>query len=185
MLQVSVGATVRDVTGKGAMRRLRMAGKTPGVVYRNGQPAISLEFDTNTLWKELIALHQRNAVITLHVEGEQQGERHALLQEIQKDPVSGKLVHVDFLEISLDDPKPFVVPIEFAGTAVGVVMGGELQVQRSSVRLQGKPLSIPDVVTLDITPLKKGEGGFTLGDLPLPEGVSMLDKPTLSCVAVH
>ncbi|OQX19994.1 MAG: ribosomal 5S rRNA E-loop-binding protein Ctc/L25/TL5 [Desulfobulbaceae bacterium A2] len=184
MLQFTVGAAVRSITGKGPMRRLRMAGKTPGNVYGRGHQAMSLEFDTKTLWKELFTLHQRNAVITLNIEGEQQGVRHTLLQEIQKDPVTGKLIHVDFLDISLDDPKSFEVPIEFTGTAVGVAMGGELHVHRSSVHLQGKPLEIPDVVTVDLTPLKKGEAGYLLGDLSLPAGVTMLDKPTLPCVAV-
>ncbi len=185
MLQVTVGATVRDITGKGPMRRLRMAGKTPGVVYCGGKQALVLEFETSALWKELYTLHQRNAVITLKVEGEQQAERHTLVQEIQKDPVTGKLIHVDFLEISLEASKTFEVPIEFTGTAQGVAMGGELQIHRSSLHLQGKPLDIPDTVTVDLTPLKKGEAGYTLGDLVLPAGVTMLDKPTLPCVVVH
>ena len=185
MLQVTIPSAQRTVFGKGPMRRLRMNGATPGVMYSGGEEPLSLQFDAIELFKKLLFIHGRNAVITLEVEGNSQGTRTVLVQEIQKDPVSDQVLHVDFLEIDIDKALDFVVPIEFIGVARGVDMGGELQVFKTSVRLRGCPLDIPDIIEADITALDRGEDGLTLGDLALPDKVTMLDDAETTCVQVQ
>lgn len=185
MLQVRLDSTIRTVFGKGAMRQLRMRDITPANLYSGGGTPVSLQLETTQLYKNLLFIHGRNAVITLQIDGDAAGERHVLVQEIQKEPVSGKLIHIDFLEIDLQKAAKFTVPIEYVGTAKGVDLGGELHVFKEKVQLRGCPLDIPDVITVDITPLEQGGAGLTIGDLPLPERVEMLETPTVTCVAVQ
>ena len=185
MLQVTIPSAQRAVFGKGPMRRLRMNGTTPGVLYSGGKEPLPLQFEATELFKKLLFIHGRNAVITLEVEGDSQGTRQVLVQEIQKDPVSDLVLHVDFLEIDIDKALDFVVPVEFVGVARGVDMGGELQVFKTSVHLRGCPLDIPDFLEADITTLDRGEAGLTLGDLSLPDKVAMLEATEMTCVQVQ
>ncbi len=185
MLQVTMPSAKRSVFGKGPMRRLRSDGKTPAVMYSGGKEPVALQFDSPVLFKHLLYIHGRNAVVTLEIEGDEQENRQVLVQEIQKDPVSDRLVHVDFLEIDVNKPMEFVVPIDLVGVARGVDMGGELVVHASEVRLRGCPLDIPDAIEMDITKLDRGEAGLTFGDLPLPENVEMLDDPDVTFVEVQ
>lgn len=186
MLQVEMPSAVRTVFGKGAMRRLRKENQVPGVCYSGGEQPIPLQFDAVELHKNLLGIHGRNAVITLDVEdGENRRRCHVLVQEIQQDPVSDRVIHVDLLEIDLDKPLDFEVPLEFTGTAKGVDMGGELHVFKRVVHLRGRALDIPDAIATDITPLERGGAGLTFGDLQLPQEVEMLDDPKVVCVTVH
>ena len=185
MLQVDMAADMRTVYGKGPMRQLRMQNITPANVYSGGQEAVSVQFSTIQLFKDLLFIHGRNAVITLKVEGDSKDTRHVVVQEIQKDPITGNLVHVDFLEIGLDQQLEFTVPIEYTGTAKGVDLGGELQVFKYEVRLKGCPLDVPDAIEVDITPLEQGGQGITYGDLPVPENLTMLEREDLMCVTVY
>ncbi len=185
MLQVDMPSAVRTVFGKGAMRRLRKDNLVPGVCYSGGKQPIPLQFDSIDLHKNLLHIHGRNAVITLDVEGDDKQQHHVLVQEIQQDPVSDRVIHVDLLEIDLDKPLDFEVPLEFTGTAKGVDMGGELHVFKHVVHLRGRALDIPDSITTDITPLERGGAGLTFGDLDIPENVEMLDDPDVVCVTVY
>lgn len=183
MIQVSMAAALRSSFGKGASRQLRMKEITPAVLYSGGTDAVALQFDSAMLYKSLFDIHGRNAVVTLNIEGDDKGERHVLVKEVQKNPVTDSLVHVDFLEILLDKPAVFSVPLKFVGTAKGVDLGGELHLNRTSVKVKGAPLDIPDFIQVDIKNLAQGDS-LTFGDLQLPENVEMLDRAKTVCVSV-
>ncbi len=185
MIQVTMPTTVRSVFGKGPMRQLRMDGKTPAVLYGNGSESLALEFDEGVIFKNLLFIQRRNAVVELEVEGDSKGTRQVIIQEIQQDPVTGKLVHVDFMEIEIDKQRTFTVPIEFTGAARGVDLGGELQVFRDKVKLRGLPMDVPDSIEIDITELDRGEAGVLLSDIALPDNVEMLEDTTVTCVTVY
>jgi len=184
MIQVDIPAAVRTVFGKGESRRLRMDKKTPAVVYSKGEEALALQFDEATLYKDLLFIHGRNAVVTLDIEGDSVAKRHVMVQEIQKDPVQEEVLHVDFLEIDLESTRKFNVDLRLTGVAKGVDLGGELTVSKQSIVLQGRPLDIPDEIVVDITPLNRGDKGLCCGDLAIPENVEMLDKPEAVCAVV-
>ncbi len=117
MITKEIPSAVRDSFGKGAMRRLRAAGKTPGVVYGSGAEALALEFETKVLFHELLDLQRRNAVITLKIDNG--SEKRVVVKEIQTDPVRDSLYHADFLEIDIDKPARFTVPVSYTGKAKG------------------------------------------------------------------
>ncbi len=184
MIQVDIPASVRTVFGKGPMRRLRMDKKTPAVVYSKGGSALALQFDEKILYKDLLFIHGRNAVVTLSVEGDTQEKRHAIVQEIQKDPVIEMVKHVDFLEIDLEKKIDLAVSLRLTGVAKGVDIGGELSVPKETITLHGCPLDIPDEIVADITELERGGEGLRCSDLAIPEKVTMLDDPAAVCAVV-
>jgi large subunit ribosomal protein L25 len=184
MIQVDIPASVRTVFGKGSMRRLRMDKKTPAVVYSKGEDTLALQFDEATLYKDLLFIHGRNAVVTLNVEGDTKEKRYAVIQEIQKDPVVEMVKHVDFLEIDLEKEVELPVTLRLTGVAKGVDVGGELSVPKETITLRGCPLDIPDEIVIDITELERGGEGVNCSDLAIPEKVKMLDDPAAVCVVV-
>jgi large subunit ribosomal protein L25 len=183
MIQVNLSASQRAAFGKGACRRLRVDKKTPAVLYGKGDTAVSLQLDEAALYKELLFIHGRNAVVTLDVEGD--ATRHVLIQDIQKAPMGEQVLHVDFLEIDINSPMTFDVSLRLTGAAKGVEFGGELIVSKDSVVLRGRPLDIPDEIVADITELEIGGKGLLCADLVFPTDLEMLDNPEQVCAAVH
>lgn len=181
MIKKELPAAVRDSYGKGPMRRLRAAGKTPAVAYGGGKEALALQFETKLLFQELVDLQGRNAVLTLKIDDG--SERHVIVKELQSDPVRDTLYHADFQEIDLDKPAVFTVPINFAGKAKGVDFGGIQMIEKSTVALKGLPLSIPDDCVIDVRPLAIGDS-VTVGQLTIPEGVSLISDPDSVCVSI-
>ena len=181
MLQVEMSASLRTATGKGAMRQLRLQGKTPAVVYGGGAAAVPLALDSKVMMQQLLEIYRQNAVVTLKVEGDK--ERHVLLGEVQTDPVRDTLIHADFCEIDLKKPRCFDVPLVFTGVAKGVDFGGEMFVEHDSVAIEGLPLDIPDQCSLDVTELKIGDH-LTLGSIQLPANLKLVSRADSVCVKV-
>jgi large subunit ribosomal protein L25 len=181
MLQVEMSASVRKSTGKGPMRQLRMAGKTPAVVYGGGLTAMPLEMESKTLMQKLLGIIRRNAVVTLKIDGE--SDRHVLLGEVQTDPVRDTLIHADFCEIDLKKTRRFNVPVVFTGLAKGVDFGGEMFIEEDSVVLEGLPLDIPDECSLDVTELRIGDE-LNFGNISLPETLKLISDADTVCVKV-
>jgi large subunit ribosomal protein L25 len=181
MLQVEMSASLRTTTGKGAMRRLRAQGVTPAVVYGAGSEALALQMDTKTMMSTLLEIVRRNAVVTLKIADS--SVKNVILKEVQTDPILDTLIHADFCEIDLEQPKTFSVPLKYEGVAKGVDLGGRLETFVTSVLLEGKPLDIPNDVTLSVAPLNIGEQ-LTCSAIALPENVRLVSKADAPCVGV-
>ncbi len=181
MFQVEMSAAVRNATGKGPMRQLRMQGITPAVVYGSGGVAMNLQMDTKTLTAKLLEFSRRNTVVSLKIDNG--SEKSVAIGEIQTDPTTDKLIHVDFCEIDLNMLRKYSVPVVYKGTAKGVDLGGDMIVNHSSVILEGKPLDIPDECVVDVTPLGMGES-LKCGEIAIPENVKMVTDTTTVAVTV-
>lgn len=181
MLQVDMSASKRESFGKGAMRRLRVSGKTPAVMYGNNNEVCSLQLETTSFLKGLFQISRKNAVINISIDGDE--TRHVLVKEIQTDPVHDTLVHVDFYEIDLSAVRRFTVPLELTGKAKGLEFGGDLVVHADILDLEGTPLDIPDSIKIDISDLGIGES-LQFSDLDLPENVKMVADGAELCVEV-
>lgn len=185
MIQLDMAAAERQEFGKGASRRLRRAGRTPAVLYGPKGEPVALSIETAPFVKELVKLQGQMAVINLDlVSGDSAGKRYVIVKEIQKDPVSNALVHADFYEIHLDEPRTLSVNLNLLGTPKGVDLGGFLQVLKTSVLIQGLPLDIPDVIEADISGLKLGGKGLTCGDLKIPSNVTLIEDSDAVCASV-
>jgi large subunit ribosomal protein L25 len=181
MLQVEMCASVRKGFGKGAMRRLRVEGKTPAVVYGAGSDALALQLETPSFFQQLLEIYRTNCVITLKVDDG--STRHVLVKEVQTDPIRDTLLHADFVEIDLSKPRRFTVQVTLTGKAKGVDFGGELQIGKKEIILEGNPLDIPDDIKIDVTPLKIGDS-ISVGSVSIPANVKLITKAESICCAV-
>ncbi len=173
---VDLKANLREERGKELNKSLRGGGLVPAIAYKKGTESVSLKIDKKTLLKTLHTEAGENVIIKLHIEGlRKDKERTVILKEIQRDPVKGHLVHVDFLEISLTETLKVKVPIAGKGEAVGVKQdGGVLQHILWEVEVECLPTNIPEKIEIDVTNLKIGDS-IHLKDVLPPEGVKILD----------
>ena len=184
MIQQDMSAALREDFGKGAARRLRQSGYAPAIMYGKAEP-VALAMERKTLTRDLLRLHGHNVVVSLDIEGEQgKKKHHVLVKEIQTDPVTDAILHVDFLEIDMDREIVLDVPVLYTGTAKGVDLGGILNIMEFTVRIKGLPLAIPDEIKVDVTPLELTSHGITCGDLEIPADVTLEEEPDKVCVSV-
>lgn len=181
MLQVEMAASVRNTSGKGPMRQLRMTGMTPAIVYGAGSEPQKLQLDTKILMAKLLEFYRRNTLVTLKVDGGT--EKNVLIGEVQTDPVRDTLIHVDFCEIDLKKERAFNVPVNYNGVAKGVDLGGVMNVIQNDIVIEGKPLDIPDEFNVDVTALEIGDE-IRCGQVPCPDNVRMVTDEQALAVSI-
>jgi large subunit ribosomal protein L25 len=172
---------LRNTSGKGAMRQLRMQGLTPAVVYGGGADAKMLQLETKTLMAKLLKFYRYNTIVTLKIEGAP--EKSVTVGEVQTDPVKDTLIHVDFCEIDLDKVSTFSVPLNFQGTPKGVDLGGEMFVAHGEVMIEGKPLDIPDEIALNVADMLMNDA-VKCGELAVPEGLRLVTDADAVAVSI-
>lgn len=184
MLQYDLNADVRNTYGKGAARSMRRDGKTPAILYGPKSEAIALKLDSKSLTKTLVTLQRRNAVFNLEVnDGAASTKRYAIVKEVQAAPITGDLVHADFLEVKLDEPMVFDVPVKYIGVAKGVDLGGEMHIALTTVKLKGLILDIPDFLEIFVSDMSIGDR-LHCSDLKIPSSLEMLNDLDATCVAI-
>jgi len=172
----TIEAEAREDFGKNASRRLRHAGRIPGVVYGGGGQAIPLTVDPKQVGQILDSDTGHNTVFTLEIKG--RAPARVLVCDWQVEPVKGGLLHVDMLRISADTRLKLKVPIQLKGDPYGVkTEGGVLEVILREVELECLPDDIPENITVDISEYRIGRS-LRAGDLPLAERVKLLTDPT-------
>jgi large subunit ribosomal protein L25 len=161
----------RPPEGSRAARRLRRAGRVPGVLYGGESEPVSFDVDAREL---RIALAASGAVLDLSVDGG--NATPVVLKEAQRDPVRGETTHVDLLRVKLDTAIHAVVALELSGTedAPGVKQGGVLEHIVREVSIEALPTAIPESIVHDVSAMEIGET-ITLSEVQPPEGVSLLD----------
>jgi large subunit ribosomal protein L25 len=164
----------RQQTGKGVARKLRAQGKIPGVCYGHelAEP-VAIAVDTRELKASLDPVKRQNTVIDMTLESNGQGSRTmtVMVKDYQIDTLRRELTHVDLIAIDTTRDVVSEVPVEFAGKAKGLILGGQLHVVRRTIQVQCKPGSIPDKMVVDISELDIG-GVIHVSDVQMPEGVS-------------
>ena len=181
MEQVTLRAVTGREIGSRAARRLRRDGLVPGVVYGRDQEATAVAVESRELYAALHTEAGLNALINLDI-----GEKETVLtvaREVQRHPVRGEIVHLDFVKISLTEEIEAEVGIEYLGTPAGVEEGGVPEVVRNSVLISALPMAIPSHIELDVSGLGIGDS-VSIEDLPEIEGVTYVDEPELTLVTV-
>jgi large subunit ribosomal protein L25 len=165
---VSLTATPRDKTGKGAARQARFQRQVPAVIYGHGRPTQPLMVDALSLEKALSGVEPASTLIELTVDGK---TSRALIREIQRHPIRPDIIHVDFYEIHAHEKITLEVPVHLVGTPDGVRnAGGVLDQVLREVKIEVLPEHIPDRVELDVTNLKIGDS-LHVRDLSIPNAV--------------
>jgi large subunit ribosomal protein L25 len=162
----------RDQTGKGAAKRLRRAGRVPAILY-GGPAPVTVALDPRDIYR-LIHGHEGGTQL-LQVSFAGGGDtRMAIIRDMQFDPVSEDLIHVDLQEVAMDKPIQVAVPLRHVGEAIGVKdTHGILEMILREVQVSCLPGAIPEVITADVTRLAIHDV-LTVGDLVVPEGVRIL-----------
>jgi len=171
--------------GKGVARKLRAAGRIPGICYAPGQDPEPISLDPRVLDRILRSSDSGiNTLIDLAVAGGGSYDgRTVLVRELQRDPVSGAPLHADLFALDLTAKVSVSVPVRLEGHAIGVENGGIVDHALREVELECLPRAIPKEIVVDVTALDIG-GSVHVRDLALPEGVSLLSDGDLSVVSV-
>ncbi len=178
-------ATRRRDGGKEVCKKLRRQGLVPAVCYGKGTEAIPLTLDPGELVRSLDPERRRNTLLQLTIEdGASAQQVNVMVKDFQRDTLTDQMLHVDFLQVSMDRKIEVEVPFRVEGRAEGVKIGGTLHQVFRTIPVSCTPDRIPVALTVDVTPLQIGDS-VRLGDLKLPEGVTISLRPTMTCVQVQ
>jgi large subunit ribosomal protein L25 len=185
-MQFTLNAQKRAAQGSSASRRLRRAGKVPGIIYGQGMPVEMVEFDHNQLYLSLKKEAFHASVVTIDVDGKKE---QALLRDFQVHAYRPIALHVDFLRIDAKAKLRQRIPLHFKNeeNAPGVKTdGGQMVHLIQEVEIECLPADLPAFLEVDLGGLALGES-MHLSQLPVPQGVEVMqhhgDQAVVSCVA--
>ena len=182
--QYKLNVASRAQTGRSASRRLRKANRVPAILYGKHTSPESLSIEG----PEFVRLLKSVAGRAVLVELEQAGKADkalSFLQEVQRDPITDKYLHVDFQEVKPDETFEIRVPVQITGESFGVKnQSGVLEMNAHLLRVRCFPKDLPEFIVVDVTELKVGET-IKVGEMKAVAGVEFLDikgQPVVSCV---
>ena len=152
MKSITINGSKRESVGKVATKTLRNADKVPCVLY-GGENL--LHFSANELDFSKLVYTPNAHTVVLDINGDQ--KINAILQDIQFHPVSDKILHVDFYQLSDDKEVNMEIPVIIEGAAPGVMLeGGTLEISKRKLKVRALPKNLPDFINVDISSLKLG-----------------------------
>jgi large subunit ribosomal protein L25 len=181
MNDIKLVAELREKTGKGPSRRLRIKGGLPAALSAKKQEALHLVICPKETTKILHGPLKRNTIINLTIEGETK-KRVVMVKERQIHPTRRVLTHVDFVEVDLKKPVTVSVPIRLSGKSESVVLGGKLDHVLQKIRVSCLPSQIPEFINVDTTNLPFGSTHTK--DIVLPEGIKLIEKPRVVVLTI-
>ena len=182
MASATLSAEMRNDRGKGVARKLRAAGRVPGVIYGHGREPQSLAVPTREFEKLLERVSAESTVIELTLaEG---GVARTLIRDIQRHPYKKQILHIDFQELVAGEKVSVNVPIVLTGVPDGVrVSGGILSQVMSELTIRCDPVNIPRRIEADVTHVLIGHS-IHVSDLKAPEGVEIMDDADTTIAVV-
>ncbi len=179
--QIKLAAQTRSGVGRSAVNKIKAQGSVPAVIYGGKKEPQPLQVGARDIANILAKASGENVLVDLEIDAAgQKASRMALIQEIQHHPLSGKVLHVDFLAVSADQKITANIPVEPFGEAAGVKnFGGILEQMMRSIEVECLPKDLPDVLTVDVSALNIGDT-IHVSDIKLPENVVASDLGTMS-----
>jgi large subunit ribosomal protein L25 len=182
MEMVELSIEKRDGTGKGAARRLRRAGRVPGVLYGVDAP-VNVAVAPRDLLRLIHGHEGSTRLLKVSFAGAAQSTM-AIIRDMQFDPVSESLIHVDLQEVAMDRAIQVSVAVHHVGEAIGVKENqGILEMLLREVQVSCLPGNIPEVLEVDVSRLQINDM-LTVKELLAPEGVRILNDPNQAVVMV-
>jgi len=176
MRTVSLSGSLRENVGKKDTKALRRAELVPCVMY-GGEEQIHFSLAEKDF--KQILFTKECFIINITINGK---SYNTILQDVQYHPVKDNVLHADFLFVKDDKDITVSIPVEITGSSVGVMRGGKLKQKMRKVRVCGLSKDIPQVITLDITPLNIGDA-IRIKDINI-DNLKMVDVPTNVVVMV-
>lgn len=182
--QYKLNVAVRAQTGRSASRRLRKANRVPAILYGKHTSPESLSIEGPEFVRLLRSVAGRAVLVELE-RAENAGKALSFLQEIQRDPLTDKYLHIDFQEVKPDEKFEIRVPVQVTGESFGVKnQSGVLEMNAHTLRVRVLPKDLPEFIVVDVSELKVGET-IKIGSMKPIAGVEFLDtkgQPVVSCV---
>jgi large subunit ribosomal protein L25 len=182
--QFKLNVAERAQTGRSASRRLRKANRVPAILYGKHTKPESLSIEGPEFVRLLKSVGDRAVLIELQQAGKAD-KALSFLQEVQRDPITDKYLHVDLQEVKGNERFEIRVPVHVVGESFGVKnQSGVLEMASHALRVRLLPKDLPEAITVDVTELKVGET-IKVGSLKPIAGVEFLDpkgQPVVSCV---
>ncbi len=173
-MEVTLRAEPRSTTGKGSARQARRAGRVPAILYGRGIVPTPLAVDSKQIGHALHTEAGANVLVNLEVEG---GRRYlTMVREVQRHPVRGHLLHVDFVNTARDVKTHAEVPLQITGESRGVREGGVIEHHLWELRVEALPTDIPSSLEADISHLAIGDH-LRVADVTPPAGVDIVSEP--------
>ena len=187
MGEFALGVELREGRGKGVARKLRAAGRIPGICYRRNSESVAVSLDPNELDRLIRkASSGINTLIDLKVAGGGDFDgRQVLIKELQRDPISGAYLHADLYAVDLKQTDPHLDsrPNQRA-RPIGVTLGGGiLDHATRELDVECLPDAIPEEFAVDVSELEVGQS-IHVRDIEVLEGVEILNDPDVSIVSV-
>ena len=184
MAEITLEVSRREKSGKEISKKLRREGKIPAVVYGGKKESVSIEVDRKSV-SELVTKseHGVRSIFLLKMAGSDQ-QRHAMIKNIQVDPISRRMTHIDFVRVDMDVAVRVTIPVHVKGTATGVKnSGGLLDFQVRELHVECLPNAIPDSIDIDVSNLDIHDS-IRVSDVAATQGVRILDDPDRVIVSV-
>jgi large subunit ribosomal protein L25 len=171
--------TARAPEGSRSARRLRRTGAVPGVIYGGDVTPTHFSVDARILRNTLA---RSGAILQVSLDGG--SDSPVLVKDLQRHPVRGEIVHVDFLRVNMNETIHTTVTLELTGAddSPGVDQGGVLSQEARELNIEALPGDIPDSITFDVSNLEMNATLY-LGAIPAPKGVTFLDDLEETLVA--
>ena len=173
-MDLELALDARSATGK-ENRRLRREGIVPGVVFGKGSPSVPVQVDAKT-FDTLYRQAGRTSIVKITVDGKGES-KSAIIKEIQRHPLSGHAVHVDFFLVNLTQEMQADVPLVFVGTAPAIEMeNGTLMTPLDHLKVRALPGQIPHEIQVDVSSLVDMDAAIHVGDVQVDSAVTILNE---------
>jgi large subunit ribosomal protein L25 len=180
-METTLKAEPREGSGKGPARRLRAAGRVPGILYGHGMEPLPLSVSGLDL---LHLFHQTAGGSSIVVDLELDGTTHLVIpREVQRDHIHGRYVHVDFLAVRRDEKITINVEVREVGEAPGIKAGGVIEHHLRDVEIECLPGNVPEILEANISVLEIGDM-LRVADVKVPDGVEILTDPDTPVISI-
>ena len=184
---MKVVANTRSAQGTGASRRLRRAGKVPGIVYGGTVTPTAIELDHNSLFHALRVESFHSSILDMELDGKAE---QVLLRDVQWHPYKQQVLHIDFQRIDANQKITMKVPLHFTNQEVSPAVklsGAIISHVFNEIEISCLPGKLPEFIEVDLSSLETGKT-VHVRDIPMPEGVSAVlregENPAVISVTV-
>lgn len=182
MDQIELAATTRNMLGK-KVRFLRREGITPANLYGHNVKSTALQIDTIEL-KHTLAKAGKSSLVALKIDDGKR-PKMVVVREIQREPLTGDLLHVDLYQVKMAEKIKLEVPLLFIGEASAIKDRGGILVQNmNSVEVECLPAKMPYNIEVDLSVLSEIDQAVHVRELAVDEGVTILTDPEQSIVQI-
>ncbi len=180
MEKVVIEAQKRDKINKPSRSALRKEGKVPAIYYSKHHEPLAVQFAERAIHP--LVFTSKTSLITLNVEGHE--ELDCIIKDVQFDPVTEKIVHIDLLGLKKGEKIQIEVPVQLIGNPIGIKEGGILQHTLHKVEIECLPADIPEHLEIDVVNLKLGQA-IHAGDLKFDNFIVLNSPESIIAAVTH